>query len=646
MIEANQLFPERSESLKITPMSMKKLGVARRKLVIIDDLLKDKLILSKMREGIRKQEEQKLKRQDRETELEDDRSDDIDDDGRKRRRRKKPKPDDGGGILGSILSPLLSAGLSGILTAAAPVVKLAMPILTFGLSKLFGGIVFFSQKFGVVSTALSKFGGLIGFKKLLLSSFGQKTIAIIAKLQTVFNTFLTTSIISGLVNAGSEVENVIQGGLGKKLRTEKQVTKQIQKKLNKEVLESTRLNLVTQERLRQNTISKKLIEQLELETTVKGKNKIIKRLKKVQNIEISSENLKNLNKMISGSMTAEQYDDLIIRGRTSKVFDAADISIAQRLGLSEDLMEFGKGKKVGMTSIKESSQNTLTELLSKSTKKIKPKDVVDARKLSDIFKIVIPEPMRMSDEVFDNIAAMLSGRISSDQLDDIIMAQRKGIDRADVFFDARNIFRNMKPQKVIKQRGIKGFLEFIGGNPLVKTTRKLFNNTLGKIPFIGDLLGLLVDIFIFKEPIGRAAFMAVGGGLGAFLGGLAGSALPGIGTFILGLLGGMAGDFLGGLFYDILFKRKTNLEGQTIKSTTKRTVITGVEKLAFSGGGSVPDVASFAPYDDPQQRVAVRTILIPLATSGDSDEGDAIIITKNKKNHAPINRSLYAGGLA
>jgi len=98
MIEANQLFPERSESLKITPMSMKKLGVARRKLVIIDDLLKDKLILSKMREGIRKQEEQKLKRQDRETELEDDRSDDIDDDGRKRRRRKKPKPDDGGGI--------------------------------------------------------------------------------------------------------------------------------------------------------------------------------------------------------------------------------------------------------------------------------------------------------------------------------------------------------------------------------------------------------------------------------------------------------------------------------------------------------------------------------------------------------------------
>ena len=91
-------------------------------------------------------------------------------------------------------------------------------------------------------------------------------------------------------------------------------------------------------------------------------------------------------------------------------------------------------------------------------------------------------------------------------------------------------------------KGFKGMLESIGGTPLVKSTRKLLSNTVGRIPFLGDLIGLLLDIFVFGEPVGRAAFMAIGGILGGFLGAAVGSLVPGPGTLIGGILVGLGGD--------------------------------------------------------------------------------------------------------
>ena len=44
----------------------------------------------------------------------------------------------------------------------------------------------------------------------------------------------------------------------------------------------------------------------------------------------------------------------------------------------------------------------------------------------------------------------------------------------------------------------------------MKVLRKFINNSIGVIPFLGDFIGLLLDIFLFGEPPGRAAFMAVG----------------------------------------------------------------------------------------------------------------------------------------
>ena len=74
------------------------------------------------------------------------------------------------------------------------------------------------------------------------------------------------------------------------------------------------------------------------------------------------------------------------------------------------------------------------------------------------------------------------------------------------------------------------------------------------IPFIGDLIGILLDVFVFGEPIQRALFLAGGSALGGFLGGLAGTIGGPPGMLIGGIIGGIAGDLLGGAFYDLLFR--------------------------------------------------------------------------------------------
>ena len=91
----------------------------------------------------------------------------------------------------------------------------------------------------------------------------------------------------------------------------------------------------------------------------------------------------------------------------------------------------------------------------------------------------------------------------------------------------------------------------------LKPFKKFASPILKKIPIIGFLLDFLMNYFIFKEPLGKSAFMAVTAGLGAFLGGALGTFIGGpVGTFVGSVAGGMAGDFAGSALYDVIFGNK------------------------------------------------------------------------------------------
>ena len=96
------------------------------------------------------------------------------------------------------------------------------------------------------------------------------------------------------------------------------------------------------------------------------------------------------------------------------------------------------------------------------------------------------------------------------------------------------------------RKGVRPLLQLKNAAlPLLKTIRN--------IPFIGSIIEFLLRVFLFKEPLGMAAFLTTTSGIGAALGALVGSLLPGPGTIIGGILGGMAGDAIGRRMFKFFF---------------------------------------------------------------------------------------------
>ena len=113
----------------------------------------------------------------------------------------------------------------------------------------------------------------------------------------------------------------------------------------------------------------------------------------------------------------------------------------------------------------------------------------------------------------------------------------------------------------------------------LKPFKKFASPILKKIPIIGFLLDLLMNIFIFKEPLGKSAFMAVAAGLGSFLGGALGTFIGGpVGTAVGVVAGGMAGDWAGGALYDAIFGQKCDKQAQISDIQQDTEYTTSVER--------------------------------------------------------------------
>ena len=164
------------------------------------------------------------------------------------------------------------------------------------------------------------------------------------------------------------------------------------------------------------------------------------------------------------------------------------------------------------------------------------------------------------------------------------------------------------PQRnALTKFGRKAFVGVLGKGG-AKSALTFFKKTvsplLKKIPIIGGLIDFAINVFVFKESPGKAAFKAIGAGLLTWLGGAIGSVIPGPGTLVGALLGGMAGDALGGLLYDAIFGKKKKkddepalAEGGLITKPTRAMIgERGPEiviPLAMMGGlGGIGPIAS------------------------------------------------------
>ena len=117
----------------------------------------------------------------------------------------------------------------------------------------------------------------------------------------------------------------------------------------------------------------------------------------------------------------------------------------------------------------------------------------------------------------------------------------------------------------------------------LKSLQKIVSPIVKKIPFIGALLDFALNYFVFKEPLGKSAFMAIGAGVGAWLGGILGTLIPVpfVGSAIGAFVGGAGGDMLAGALYDAIFKDKKPKESDKKEEKEKGDTPTSKEKELF-----------------------------------------------------------------
>jgi len=194
----------------------------------------------------------------------------------------------------------------------------------------------------------------------------------------------------------------------------------------------------------------------------------------------------------------------------------------------------------------------------------------------------------------------------------------------------------------LARRTAVGVIGKAGTRQFLRTMKNYVSPVVKKIPLIGALIDFALNYFVFKEPIGKAAFMAIGAGLGAWIGGLVGTAIPIplAGTAIGAFLGGVGGDILGGAIYDMIFNDVSeDAARQMVKQQGEAT------KEEYKGGRNIFQRA-FDPLqvfskDQPAQAAA--------SVSPEKQGKGSQAAQKLKKDFPQINvsqdRQIYASGL-
>ena len=201
----------------------------------------------------------------------------------------------------------------------------------------------------------------------------------------------------------------------------------------------------------------------------------------------------------------------------------------------------------------------------------------------------------------------------------------------------------------LARRTAVGVIGKAGTRQFLRTMKNYVSPVVKRIPLIGALIDFALNYFVFKEPIGRAAFMAIGAGLGTWVGGLLGTAIPipFVGTAIGAFLGAAGGDILGGAIYDMIFG------GQSEDAAKQAVAAQGetTDEKEYTGGRNMfqraLDPLQVFSKDQPAQPKTPAASVPTVSTEQQGKGSEAA--QKLKKDFPQIgvtqDRQIYASGL-
>lgn len=577
MIDSSKLLTNRSSGTTVlSRKSVTNIGIIREDVIKVDKLLKDRLVLSKVREGIERQNQERLRRVGREETLEkdDDRDDDID------LKKKDPKPKRGGGLIAFLIGGVVS-------TIGFFALKFLPQLATLGK---FFKVIFKSFTF-VAGGALTALGGFISmFNQSSTQLKGiDKDLTKEKKINNVFEDFTNSlrSVVYALILGGAAALG-IRAFRKKGMMSEAAITDLLQEmgqdaRRGKTGMKGGFMEMMTEDQLVDYLRGKQLREferdfgylddDMVKPQTTKSKPKEVdfsevsretgRRKSSPQKVKTEEFLQRELEFSRTGRVSSDQLNvfDLekkILRGEKQLVKDVFfEDKFAKRRGL-DVITDVNTGLDIDLTGF------DLDETI----------DLDELERLDRQMKEGRPMKRRKPSKPFEQVKAEI---------------------------DARNqtfIGKSGKPLPL--KRGMKGagkkglgrLLSNLGIGQFLKPIRKFVSQSIGAVPLIGDLIAFLLDVFVFGEPPGRAAFMAIGSlALGGLLAGV-GSALGPVGTILGGIVGGISGDILGGIAYDLFFKNGRDSSRPSFVPAAK-----GVTRTFKDGGYVNPDLpkSNFKP---------------------------------------------------
>ena len=631
MINSAALLPSLSRSSGLSPRSAIGLNIIRRDSIAVDRLLKERLVLSKVRYGIERQEQERERRRNREADLEADSKQnyevgDAPNNPRKRRRGI-------GGLLGTVFGGILSS-LGGVAFQTAPAFLLARKNVIKGGTN-------FNRTIGATGGLLNTIKGQKGpfdtLRKVKLDPVKN-----IGKTITKFGNSLTLFV-------NSAIAGQIGGRALNKLRTPAQVKAQVaqsakaRQKITSKIVATERVREVANENARQKrVIGKKQVVLNKFKFTEQQKviaGQAAKESTVTATVDPSQRDFASRNRLgdpifddITQELTPERrafrygkaFNQIEVRGEDiefigDEVFLNRKYSKTPKPVLRLEEVNLG-GRNFYFMSEADSARLIEDRITRSLQRKSNVRFAKDFQRIpSDQFKSIRMGPnieqygpfearqintpearAKRFQQTFGKPtgANPFTGQgtfqttptITSFDPETGVTTQTltKGREFDPITGAIKAKKRSVKASKVVPKKGIGKFLSNIGGSQFLKPMKEFVGKGVKNIPFIGDLIGILLDVFVFGEPIQRALFLAGGSALGGFLGGLAGAIGGPPGVLIGGIIGGIAGDLLGGAFYDLLFRRgQKGSAGQRFgASATKASIKAGLFTGGFAGYGT------------------------------------------------------------
>tara|TARA_Y100000401_G_scaffold45824_1_gene35197 strand:- start:651 stop:2528 length:1878 start_codon:yes stop_codon:yes gene_type:complete len=624
MIDSDKLMGrEQKDSIILSEKNISNLGVVRKRLIDIDGMLKEQLVLSKVREGIRRQEEERLKRLEREKEIEDDDPDD-DPDGDKPDSKSKKKSD---GILVG-LGSLITGGILNFVRKNFRAFSVAAKILA-GVGKVAAFL------FKRLSSAINLgYSAITAIDNSVLKYFGENGLKTLQQFQKVFSRFVNVAIITAAVSAGGNL-------FGRKLFNK------VRGKLKGVNIESIVKRI---SRVQQNVVkgAQRISDFAKVKTTqaadvIKGAGDVI------------GSKVTQAKGVVQGTVTSAQKKSASFIAnqqkfaRISRKVASRTIAKTGKVGLVAAIMPYRKtiskifGKVPIIGALLDFAVNYY--LLGMAPQKAAFVAAISgiAGAIGGIAGTIVGGPI--GGFLAGVGASILADKAGSFLYDRIILNRAKSALKAsklqeralenlindfDAFEDMDKAFK--KNEELIKNLRQKrkqfGFLE--------KAERAQLNAALKRTDELLDFRSVL------NVDLQRSIRDAIEGGL---LKDFPVEVLDDVQRYLTSQIEqGLGGTIINFEEASKRIKNIQRMQGFT-KPVKKFIQRFRFDKVAMAGGGEVPDIGFSAFYDDPMVG-SVQFIPIPISTPSKTSESNSLIAMSSASRIRQTQSSLYAGGLS